>query len=601
MSEPFLVGSIDWMDNTAMKNHTLGHSVADLIDNSIDANSDQVDVVLEIEDFPVSTEANKHVLSFYIIDDGDGIALDRLKKVLTVERRRDSEGNEAYHETHLGAFGLGVPTSTLSQGSHITLLSKTGPEQPVNFSSISRIDRFRFNRAEVLSENDLRTDYPDLLQTTLFVKAYEELSSCDKGTVILVQYLHRNCYAADNLQELTDIKDEAVKRLKAYLGLVFEHYINGVDLIDHQGEVHHKEINLQVLGIDVDPLDPLMQNMIDESREGVTGTHINQGTNFAPVSGRQREFHVSVAVVPGAEQQGGIRPVTHDDQMKYALAMRREGSGDEGAPITDCQGLYLYRNMRLIEFGTWKGINTGGANYTCARAAVYGPVGFNISDQSMLYTGRGANEGFSCDPSKITVNMSPLIVRRVKAIIDDEHQWHQLDDRRTKGYTRANGRIAYDRRMQRPAPPPRPRTPSVTMNMDPPSGPPPLQVEFSAVNTGNVNADEFIWVIEGNQLEGQELTYTFENVGVYPITLQGSRGDLQSTPVRGQITVQENQPPIPPPPTEPQDATLSEFNNPDEDVIKFEVDINGRITLLVNRGSEYFSSFATEFSDRFGE
>ena len=117
MPEPFIVGSIDWMDNTAKKNHTLGHSVADLIDNSIDANAPMTDVVLKIEDFPISSEANREVLSFYIIDDGDGIAAERLEAVLTVQRRRDADGNEAYHETHLGAFGLGVPTSSLSQGS----------------------------------------------------------------------------------------------------------------------------------------------------------------------------------------------------------------------------------------------------------------------------------------------------------------------------------------------------------------------------------------------------------------------------------------------------------------------------------------------------
>ena len=34
--------------------------------------------------------------------------------------------------------------------------------------------------------------------------------------------------------------------------------------------------------------------------------------------------------------------------------------------------------------------------------------------------------------SKITVNMSPLILRRVKAIVDDEHQWHRLDDSRRR-------------------------------------------------------------------------------------------------------------------------------------------------------------------------
>ena len=105
MPEPFRVGSIDWMDNTAMKNHTLGHSVADLIDNSIDANATMTDVVLKIEDFPINDEVNKNVLSFYIIDDGDGIAAERLEAVLTVQRRRrDEKCNEAYHETHLWCF-----------------------------------------------------------------------------------------------------------------------------------------------------------------------------------------------------------------------------------------------------------------------------------------------------------------------------------------------------------------------------------------------------------------------------------------------------------------------------------------------------------------
>ena len=38
---------------------------------------------------------------------------------------------------HLGAFGLGVPTSTLSQGSHITLMSKKSMDQELSFAAIS--------------------------------------------------------------------------------------------------------------------------------------------------------------------------------------------------------------------------------------------------------------------------------------------------------------------------------------------------------------------------------------------------------------------------------------------------------------------------------
>ena len=604
MPEPFDVGSIDWMDNTAMKGHTLGHSVADLIDNSIDANSDLVDVVLKIEQFPTNwrdINQENDVLSFYIIDDGDGIDPERLEKVLSVQRRRDADGNEAYHETHLGAFGLGVPTSTLSQGSHITLMSKKSMDQEVSFAAISRLDRYKHNRATILKEDDLRDEYPHLLETEMFREAYDELSTYDQGTVILVQYLHRNCYAADNLAELRELRDVSVSRLRAYLGLVFEHYINGVDLVDHQGQVHQKKIILDVLGTPVPPIDPLMQNHRDPSRDGVFGTHINHGENLAPVSGRQREFTVSVAVVPGANSQGGQRPVSHDEKMKLALAMRREGSGEEGAPITDCQGLYLYRNMRLIEFGTWKGIYTGGANYTCARVAVYGPIGFNVSDQSLLFSGSTGNEGFTCDPSKITVNMSPLILRRVKAIIDDEHQWHRLDDSRKKAYTRANGRIAYDRRMYRPPTPPPPRIPIVSIELSCSEGPPPLEVEIRALNSGPVNATEFTWIIDGETYSGQELSHIFETEGNHSITLQGSAGDVTSRPSRTQVMVRTPATPIPPPAPTPRAATIDVFDDPNADLIRLDISLDGEMRLFINTGSEYFREFVNEFVDRFGE
>jgi len=501
----------------------------------------------------------------------------------------------------LGAFGLGVPTSTISQGSHVTLMSKQSPTDTINFAAISRIDRYKNNRAEVLLEEDLRAEYPELLETELFIEAYDRLSENDKGTVILVQYLHRNCYAAGNEAELTDLKNVAINRLRAYLGLVFQHYIDGTELIDHSAVTHTKQIDLMILGINVDSIDPLMRNMIDLSHDGVKGTHINHGDNIAPVSGRQRPFSVTVAVIPGAAAGGGIRPVAHDEQMKYALAMRREGSGDEGAPITECQGLYLYRNMRLIEFATWKGIYTGGANYTCARAAVYGPVGFNISDQSMLYVGIGSSEGFSCDPSKVSVNLSPDCLNRVKTIIEDENQWHIRDNNRKKAYTRANGRITYDRAMEAPRAPPEPRIPIVGINIDPNNGIRPLEVTFTAENTGPIAATEFTWVINGEQISGEEVIHTFNDAGVFSITLQGEGGGVVSRPTRGQVIVNE----IEAAPRRPQpgkNAEIRAFNDPAENVIKYIVSNGGEtISLWVNIGSEHYETFIQSFVERFGE
>ena len=96
---------------------------------------------------------------------------------------------------------------------------------------------------------------------------------------------------AQNDAELLTIKDSTIERLRAYLGLVFEHYINGIELIDHQGNVHPKNINMKVLGIDVDPIDPLMKDMINVTRNGVRGNSSPCRSKFISGHGSYERIH----------------------------------------------------------------------------------------------------------------------------------------------------------------------------------------------------------------------------------------------------------------------------------------------------------------------
>ena len=113
------VDAASWFNSAMNARRTLGHSIADLIDNSVDARCSEVHVWLKTEKIQFTGEAEpRDVLSFYIVDNGVGISEDKLEEALEFKQ------NPEKHETDLGAYGLGVPTSTLSQGGHNTLISK---------------------------------------------------------------------------------------------------------------------------------------------------------------------------------------------------------------------------------------------------------------------------------------------------------------------------------------------------------------------------------------------------------------------------------------------------------------------------------------------
>ena len=178
MPAEFRIGGTDWFDNATEKQYTLGHSIADLVDNCIDAEASNVQVKIGVEQIEIAGELVEGI-SFWIKDDGNGISSEKIRDVLSVKRRE-----EDYTEIDLGAFGLGVPSSTLAQASHVTILSKK-KNSTIGFNALSLIDRVQKDKARVLLEEDLQTLYPELLSSDYFTKAKSELEKMEKGTIVL--------------------------------------------------------------------------------------------------------------------------------------------------------------------------------------------------------------------------------------------------------------------------------------------------------------------------------------------------------------------------------------------------------------------------------
>lgn len=88
------------------------HAIADIIDNSFDANASVAIITIDKKDCVT------------IFDDGKGMSLDTMVKALTL-------GSDTSHDNgDLGKFGMGLKLSGISMGNRIELLSKEDGEEP---------------------------------------------------------------------------------------------------------------------------------------------------------------------------------------------------------------------------------------------------------------------------------------------------------------------------------------------------------------------------------------------------------------------------------------------------------------------------------------
>ena len=101
----------------AEQGYSLETSLADLMDNSISANADKVEVLINMDEEP---------FKLFLADNGDGMSEEELIKNMqfpsnSPENKRNSED--------LGRFGLGMKTASFSQTRKFTVLSRKRGEK----------------------------------------------------------------------------------------------------------------------------------------------------------------------------------------------------------------------------------------------------------------------------------------------------------------------------------------------------------------------------------------------------------------------------------------------------------------------------------------
>jgi hypothetical protein len=290
-------------------------AIADLIDNSIAAGA--TDVAVEIE-FAGPDSA------IYIADNGCGLNARGMIEALRFGSRR------TYGPGDLGRYGLGLKTASLSQARCVTIISRSA-------------DRKRPLRRAL--DLDLIAEFDDWVLAEKprdhTVGRSEELLGTGVGTVVVWQNLDRVLPASGAQGGWAKRRFEVlVEKTKRHLAMVFHRFLSG--------ENKAPRISITVNGDKVRAWDPFVRHEPGTQQLTTQQFELESATGVGAVELRRY-------ILPGK------RTFSTLDAFENAagpLNWNRQ------------QGLYVYRENRLVQWGSWGGTRGIDEHTKLARASL---------------------------------------------------------------------------------------------------------------------------------------------------------------------------------------------------------------------------------------
>ncbi|AXL10892.1 sigma-70 family RNA polymerase sigma factor [Microbacterium foliorum] len=326
------------------RGHTLTSALADLIDNSIDAGAGSVSIMFVVKD--------SMIRSIRIADDGCGMTAHQLADAMTIGRRRQ------YGSSSLGHFGVGLKGASLSQARVLSVYSTSGHAQPAGM-----------RLAKGQSGNGIIADVIDADAVAAILRLRGVGAS---GT--LVEWTHlESVSVATTLQERRRWIERTILQVRDELGLTFHRLladgrvrIELVEMDEDSGETGAPRR--------VRPIDPF-------------------GFDRWGINGYPRRLSVQL--------QGGV--VIHADLFVLAPGVE---SGLIGRSRREAQGLYIYRNGRLLQSGGWGGFRSDlPPDLQLARIAI------DLAEDAL--------DAFVINPEKRGVILRPSIVQGLERAVTD--------------------------------------------------------------------------------------------------------------------------------------------------------------------------------------
>lgn len=278
------------IESTRAIGYSLEAAVADIIDNSIAANAVNVDIYF----FPVDGAY------IAILDNGSGMNEKEINIAMQYGSKNPTEERD---KKDLGRFGLGLKTASLSQCRCLTVISKQGDRLEGRQWDIDHVIEVGDWSLIILDEEEIN-EFPQV----------GELKKYESGTLVIWQKLDRLKAGEINFELSLGRK---IDRVRNHLSLVYHRYL--------MGESGIRKLKLFINGEKVKAIDPFLTNKSVQAMDDET--LIIQG----------HKILVRPYILPH------ISKLTSDEIKMLG--------GKDG--LRKQQGFYVYRNKRLLVWGTW--------------------------------------------------------------------------------------------------------------------------------------------------------------------------------------------------------------------------------------------------------
>lgn len=278
------------VESTRSIGYSFESAVADIIDNSLGKEATEVNILFSSKD-------PQYVA---IIDNGTGMSGEELESAMRYGSKSSLEERD---KDDLGRFGLGLKTASLSQCRKLTVITK----QNGTYNAAC------WDLDHIIAEQDwaLICYYGKEAEELPFAS---NLNTYESGTVVIWQMFDRILDGTTNVQK---VFDECIERARNHVALVFHRYMdNNIKT----------RVKICFNYAPVDPIDPFLI------------------TNPATQPLTEQTLRIDGSTIK-------VKPyILHYASKVSAKDKKRLG---ELCDLHSNQGFYIYRNKRLIIWGTW--------------------------------------------------------------------------------------------------------------------------------------------------------------------------------------------------------------------------------------------------------
>jgi hypothetical protein len=306
----------------AEQGYSLETSLADLIDNSISAKADKIEILIDVESEP---------FRLFMADNGEGMTEKELRQNMQFP---SNSPEDSRLNTDLGRFGLGMKTASFSQTRKFTVLSKKKGDKKYNGRTWD-VDFLRDNGWKIIVNSDeevasLMFQYNQL--STEYLNAFEDY---EPNTIVIWDGLYKFENYLKEKNRKNALKREITEVTSDYLALVFHRFM----------EKDVNPLKIRINNTVVNPFNPFPEEEKD----------------FRQIEPKQSAFRSDVIKIEGFVLPS--RAIAQSTEGLTKWTTRHRG-------LMDMEGLYIYRADRIILFGGWNGIVKKAPRLQLARLRV---------------------------------------------------------------------------------------------------------------------------------------------------------------------------------------------------------------------------------------